>query len=80
MDLRELGEEYMSQYTVLMNKVTAIKKEYDNASPEVKRKCRIRLKELMSTATYLKHTAENLIFYYQKSKRRYTNEKKHIES
>ena len=79
MDLKELGEEYMSQYTVLMNKVTAIKKEYDSASPEVQRKCRIRLRELMTTAAYLKHTAEDLIFYYQKSKRRYPNEKKHTE-
>lgn len=80
MDLKELGEEYMNQYTLLMNRVAAIKKEYDNASPEVQRKSRIRLKELMSTAAYLKHTAENLIYYYQKSKRRYNNEKKHVKS
>lgn len=80
MELKELGEEYMRQYTALMEKVTEIKKKYDTASPEMQRKSRIRIKELLSTAIYLKHTAEKLINYYEKSKRRYPYEKKHFKS
>ena len=80
MELKELGEEYMRQYTALMEKVTEIKKKYDTASPEMQRKSRIRIKELLSTAIYLKHTAEKLINYYEKSKRRCPYEKKHFKS
>ena len=79
MELKELGEEYMKQYTVLMDKVAEIKMKYDTAPPEAQRKSRIRIKELISTAIYLKHTAEKLINYYEKSKRRSSNEKKHIK-
>ncbi len=80
MNLTSLGEEYMKQYTVLMTRVAEIKAKYDTASPEVKRKSRIRLKELMTTAAYLKKTAEKLINYYEKSKVRCRYEKKHPES
>lgn len=81
MNLQELGNEYFKQYKILMEKVAEIKKQYAKASPEVKRKNRIRMKELMSTALYLKQTAEKLMNYYEKSARRYTkNEEKHTES
>ena len=80
MDLKELGEEYMEQYNALMEKVAVIKQQYDTASYEVQRKSRIRIKELISTAVYLKQTAEKLINYYEKSKRRCRYEEKHVES
>lgn len=78
MNLKELGTEYMQQYERLMERIAEIKKQYDSATPEIKRKSHIRIKELMTTATYLKKTAEKLIGYYdKKNKRRYWNEKKH---
>ena len=81
MNIQELGKEYMERYEILMEKVSRIKQEYDSACPEVQRKSRVRIKELMSTAIYLKKTAEKLIGYYEKkSTRRYINEKKYTES
>ena len=80
MNLRELGNEYMTQYTRLMDRVAEIKAKYDTAPPEARRKSRIRIKELMSTAAYLKRTAEKLINYYHKREVRYRNEKEYFES
>lgn len=81
MNIQELGKEYKVQYKALMERVAQIKREYDTACPEVQRKSRIRIKELMTTAVYLKKTGDMLINYYEKrAARRYINEKMHIES
>ncbi len=80
MKLEELGKEYSNQYNLLMKRVEEIKKEYDNATPEIQRKSRIRIRELITTATYLKHTADKLLSYYNKTAvRRKANETKHLK-
>ena len=68
--IQDLGQQYLQQYNLLMQRISELKNKMPKMRAEEKRLARIRLRELFATAVHLKEVGDKLVAYYKVGKER----------